>query len=118
MYAILNPDGTYRELRDGQIKAGDNTTNRLKPYAVPVNDTRPVITELQRWVNERRVVTADVVTLEADGVETIPVPTGAEVAEGHMTQDAFARGLVRVLANKFSMTVPQLVNAIKAQAGA
>jgi hypothetical protein len=35
-----------------------------------------------------------------------------------MTQDAFARGLVRVLANKFSMTVPQVVNAIKAQAGA
>lgn len=116
MHAILNPDGTVRELKDGLIKAGDNVANRSKPYAVPVTDTRPVIAQGERWRNERRVVTADLVTLEADGVELIPVPTEAEVAGGHMTRDAFARGLVRVLANRFGVTAKQLVDAIKAQA--
>lgn len=116
MYAIVNPDGTFREMREGQIKEGDNTATRTKPYAVPVTDTRPVLAQGERWRNERRVVTANSVTLEADGVELIPVPTDADIAGEHMTRDAFARGLVRVLANRFGMTPKQLVDAIKAQA--
>lgn len=117
MYAVLNPDGTLHGLRDGQIKEGDNTANTSKPYAVPVIDNRPAKTDAQRWVNERKVVTPTLVTLLADGVELISVPTEAEVAGERMTRDAFARGLVRVLANRFGMTAKQLVDAIKAQAG-
>mgnify|MGYP001351470943 CR=1 FL=1 len=118
MFAILSPDGTFRELRDGQVKTGDNTANRLKPYAVPVVDTRPAVAEGHRLVNERRVVTPSLVTLEADGVEIIPVPTEADTAGEHIKKDAFARGLVKLLANKFGMTQKQVVDAIKSQAEA
>ena len=116
MYAVLNPDGSFHELREGEIQPTTNTANRLKRYAVPVSDTRPARTDLQRRVNERRVVTADLVTLEADGAELIPVPTEADKAESFMTSDAFARGLIKVLANRFTITPKQLINAIKAQA--
>jgi hypothetical protein len=116
MYAVLNPDGTLHELRDGEIQPTTNTANRLKRYAVPVSDTRPARTDLQRRVNERRVVTADLVTLGADGVEIIPIPTDADKAESFMTSDAFARGLIKVLANRFSVTPQQLIDAIKARA--
>lgn len=116
MYAILNPDGTFRELREGQLKEGDNVANKGKPYAVLVTDTRPVRVEGQRWVNERKMVSPTLVTLTADGVETIPVPTDAEIAEAHMMQDAFARGLIRILANRFGITPIQVIEAIKIQA--
>lgn len=116
MYAVLNPDGTLRELREGEIKPGDNTGNRTKPYAVPVTDARPEIAQGERWVNERRIVTPSLVTLAADGVEIIPVPTDADIAGAHMADQPFARGLVRVLANRFGMTAKQLVDAVKAQA--
>ena len=79
MYAVLNPDGSFHELRDGEIQPTTNTANRQKRYAVPVTDTRPVLTQGQRWVNERRVVTADRVTLEATGVEAIPPPAKSDV---------------------------------------
>ena len=115
-HAILNPDGTLRELPDGPIQAGDNTANRLKPYAVPVTDTRPVLTAGTRWVNERLVVTAGDVTITADGVEAIPVPTAADEADAHIASSPFARGLVKVLAVKLSMTPRQVIDAIKANA--
>lgn len=117
MYAVMNPDGTLHGLRDGQIREGDNTANKSKPYAVPVVDARPVKIEGQRWVNERKIVTPALVTLTADGVELIPVPTAAEVVDAHMTTSPFARGLVRVLAARFGITPAQLANEIKAQAG-
>ena len=118
MYAVLNPDGSLHELREGEIQPTTNTANRTKRYAVPVSDTRPARTDLQRWVNERRVVTADLVTLEAAGVEVIPIPTDADKAESFIASDAFSRGLIKVLANRFSVTPQQLINAIKAQAAA
>ena len=61
-------------------------------------------------------MTADRVPVEADGVEFIPVPTNAEKAESFITSEAFARGLILVLANRFNIAPKQLIDAIKAQA--
>jgi hypothetical protein len=62
MYAILNPDGSFAELREGEIGPGENTQNRTKRYAVPYSQTKPTLQAGEEHVLSQRQVTADSVT--------------------------------------------------------
>ena len=62
MYAVLKPDGTLYELRDGTIDATTNTQNRQKRYAVLYEAVRPALGLGEQHVLTSRDVIADKVT--------------------------------------------------------
>jgi hypothetical protein len=62
MYAVLNPNGTFVELREGEIDGTVNTTNRQKRYAVPYTQVTPTLLPGQVPVFDRREVTPNHVT--------------------------------------------------------
>lgn len=103
MYAVLNPDGTFYELRDGSIDATTNTRNRQKRYAVPYRMVQPTLQVGEQHVLDRRDVTSNQMT---DTFRAIKVPPPPIAVERQLN------ATIRVLLNKGLLTREEIDAAL------
>lgn len=81
MYAVLNPDGSFHEIRAGEIDERVNTTNRQKRYAVPYAEMRPALQASEQLAFVRRAVTPDGVI---DHYRAEPIPPAPPTLESRI----------------------------------
>jgi hypothetical protein len=89
---------SYKFIAIGVLRLADNVS-------IPDNPKN------RDWQQYLKWVAAGGVTQPAD--PPAPTPTFAEDTQARFDRDQFMRGLIRVLANRFSTTPAQLLDAIK-----